>query len=153
MAAISQTTFSSAFSWMKMYEFRLRFHWSLFLRVQLIIFQRCSDNGLTPTSRQAIIWPMVVSLMMHICVTQPQWVIGNFMAISRQSQGVYRMTHLYVIHWREPCIGHSAYQLGIWHIRINCNFWRQSSTLLPELGWGSLGQFSPFRYFPNFSEW
>ena len=39
MDAISQTTFWSAFSWMKMYEFRLRFHWSLFLRVQLTIFQ------------------------------------------------------------------------------------------------------------------
>ena len=38
MAAIIQTTFSNAFSWMKMYEFRLRFHWSLFLRVQLSIF-------------------------------------------------------------------------------------------------------------------
>ena len=39
MAAISQTTFSNAFSWMKTNEFRLRFHWSLFLRVQLTIFQ------------------------------------------------------------------------------------------------------------------
>ena len=39
MAAISQTTLSSAFSWMKMLEFRLKFHWSLFLRVQLTIFQ------------------------------------------------------------------------------------------------------------------
>ena len=39
MAAISQTTFSNAFSWMKMYKFRLRFHWSLFPRVQLTIFQ------------------------------------------------------------------------------------------------------------------
>ena len=28
-----QTTFSNAFFCMKMYEFRLRFHWSLFLRV------------------------------------------------------------------------------------------------------------------------
>ena len=27
------------FSWMKMYEFRLRFHWSLFLRFELAIFQ------------------------------------------------------------------------------------------------------------------
>ena len=35
MAAIFQTTFSNAFSWMKMYKFRLRFHWSLFPRVQL----------------------------------------------------------------------------------------------------------------------
>ena len=41
IAAISQTTFSNAFSWMKMYEFRLRFHWSLFLRFQLTIFQHC----------------------------------------------------------------------------------------------------------------
>ena len=39
MAAISLTTFSIAFSWMKMFEFRLRFHWSLFPRVQLTILQ------------------------------------------------------------------------------------------------------------------
>ena len=32
-------TFCSAFSWMKMFEFQLKFHWSLFLRVQLTIFQ------------------------------------------------------------------------------------------------------------------
>ena len=37
MAASSQTTFSNAFSWMKMYEFRFKFHWSLFLRVQSTI--------------------------------------------------------------------------------------------------------------------
>ena len=30
MAAIFQTTFSNAFSWMKMFKLRLRFHWSLF---------------------------------------------------------------------------------------------------------------------------
>ena len=39
MAVISQTTFSGAFSWMKMYEFWLTFHWNLFSRVQLTIFQ------------------------------------------------------------------------------------------------------------------
>ena len=39
MAAISQTTYSNAFLWMKIYEFRLKFHWSLFPRVQLTIFQ------------------------------------------------------------------------------------------------------------------
>ena len=39
MEAISQTTFSNAFSWMKMFEYWLKFHWNLFLRVQLIIFQ------------------------------------------------------------------------------------------------------------------
>ena len=35
MADILRTTFSNAFSWMKMHEFRLRFHWNLFPRVQL----------------------------------------------------------------------------------------------------------------------
>ena len=39
MDVISQTTFWSAFSWMKMFEFRITFHWSLFLRVQLTIIQ------------------------------------------------------------------------------------------------------------------
>ena len=39
MAAVSQTTLSNAFSWMTMLEFRLRFQWSLFLRVQLTIIQ------------------------------------------------------------------------------------------------------------------
>ena len=39
MDDISQTTLSSSFSWMKMFEFRLKFHWNLFLRVELTIFQ------------------------------------------------------------------------------------------------------------------
>ena len=39
MDAISQTTFWSAFPWMKMFEFRLKFHRSLFLRVQLTTVQ------------------------------------------------------------------------------------------------------------------
>ena len=38
MAAISQTIFWDAFSWMKIFEFRLRFHWSLFLMFELAIF-------------------------------------------------------------------------------------------------------------------
>ena len=38
MAAIFQTTFSNGFSWMKIYEFWLTFHWSLFLGLQLTIF-------------------------------------------------------------------------------------------------------------------
>ena len=36
---IFQAAFSNAFSWMKMYTFRSRFHWSLFPRVHLIMFQ------------------------------------------------------------------------------------------------------------------
>ena len=39
MNNISQTTFLNAFSSMEMFEFRLKFHWSLFPRVQFTIFQ------------------------------------------------------------------------------------------------------------------
>ena len=41
-------------SWMKMFEFWLKSHWSLFLRVQYSIIG--SDNGLAPSRRQDIIW-------------------------------------------------------------------------------------------------
>ena len=37
--AILQTTFSNATSWTKIFECRLKFPWSLFLKVQLTIFQ------------------------------------------------------------------------------------------------------------------
>ena len=39
MAGIFQMTFLYAFSWMKIYEYQLKFHWSLFPWVQLTIFQ------------------------------------------------------------------------------------------------------------------
>ena len=51
MAAIFQTTFSNTFSWMKMYEFQLGFHWILFLRVQLTLIHIGSDGR-----QRAIIW-------------------------------------------------------------------------------------------------
>ena len=39
MVANLLMTFSYAFSWRKIYKFQIRFHWSLFPRVQLTIFQ------------------------------------------------------------------------------------------------------------------
>ena len=72
MAAIFQTTLSNAFSWMKMFEFRLRFHWILFPGVQLTIlvqimaWRRSGDKPLSE--------PMMVCLLTHICVTRSHWV-------------------------------------------------------------------------------
>ena len=54
MATIFQTIFSNVFSWMKMYEFRLKFHWSLFLRVLLTIFQHWFRTGDKPLSEPMI---------------------------------------------------------------------------------------------------
>ena len=55
----------SAFPWMMIYEFRLRFHWRLFLKVQLTIYL----VGAKPLSE-----PMMVRLLTHIVVFWPQWV-------------------------------------------------------------------------------
>ena len=43
---ISQTTFSNAFSWMKMYEFRLTFHWMLLLMFDLVCWRIYASLGL-----------------------------------------------------------------------------------------------------------
>ena len=40
MAAVSQTIYLDAFSWMKSFVFWWKFHWSLFLRVQLTIHEQ-----------------------------------------------------------------------------------------------------------------
>ena len=75
MAAIFQRAFSNAFSWKKMYHFRLIFHWRLFTRVQLTLFQLWFrwwySNGQV-TSHYLNQWRP--SLLMHICFTWPQWV-------------------------------------------------------------------------------
>ena len=70
MAAIFQTTFSNAFYWMKMFKFRLRFHWSLFPRVQLTIFQHWFRSWLgagqaTSHYLKCITWPQWVKWVLH----------------------------------------------------------------------------------------
>ena len=58
IAAISQTISSNAFSWMNMYEFKIKI--SLKIHYQGSNQQHSStgseDNGLARTRRQAIIW-------------------------------------------------------------------------------------------------
>ena len=56
MAAILQMTSSDAFSWMKSFVSWSKFHWSLFVRVQLTITSFGLGNGLVPNRWQAIIW-------------------------------------------------------------------------------------------------
>ena len=51
--------FSNAFTWIKVIVLWLWFHRCLFLWVQSIIHQHCSDNGLTPNMQQAITWTNV----------------------------------------------------------------------------------------------
>ena len=75
MASDFLTTNSNAFSWMKIYKCWLGFHLILFPRVQLIIFQHWFRWWLgadQATSHYLNQWWS--TLLMHICITQPQWV-------------------------------------------------------------------------------
>ena len=73
MAAISQTTYSIAFL-MKMYQVRLRFHWSLFIRIQLRIFQLWFRYSFgTEQATNHYLNQSWHSLLTHIFVTRPQW--------------------------------------------------------------------------------
>ena len=68
MAAILQTTFWNAFSWMKKFIFGFKFHWSLFLRVQLIVSELWYRQWLgaeqVTSNYLSQCWP---SLWTHIC--------------------------------------------------------------------------------------
>ena len=71
---ISQTSFSNAFSVMKMFKFQLKFHWRLFPRVQLPKLQhwfRYWLGAVQATSHYLNQWWS--RLVMHKCVTQSQW--------------------------------------------------------------------------------
>ena len=73
IAAISQTTFSNAFSWIENAWFLfLRFHLNLFLKFENLYWDYCS----APNRRHANISTngRELSLLTHICVNHPQWV-------------------------------------------------------------------------------
>ena len=72
MAAIFQMTFSNAFSWMKMYEFPLRFTEFYSSGFDEQYSSIVSDNGLAPFRRQAIIWND--DGYFTDAYTRPQWV-------------------------------------------------------------------------------
>ena len=84
IAAISQTIISNTFSWMKMLEFRLKFHLSFFLRVQLTTYQHILVQIMAwrRPGDKLLSEPMMIRLpitndrllLMHMCATRPKWV-------------------------------------------------------------------------------
>ena len=95
MNAISQKTFSNAFSWMKMFEFWL----------DLKFVPKGPINN-TPALVQKMAWrhsgdkplsePMMVCLPTHICITQPQWVKTPTMHRSLSPSKTKNNTYKYI---------------------------------------------------------
>ena len=54
MASISQTTYSNAFAWIKIYELRFKFQFVPKGPINYAIIG--SDNGAEPARQQAIVW-------------------------------------------------------------------------------------------------
>ena len=135
MATICQTTFSSAFCWMKMLEFRIKFDWSLFLfcrihnipsLVQIMAWRQPGDRPLSE--------PMMVSSLTHICVTRPQWVNNQLVlqkAVMWMSTKLHQrmVTHGFKIrlfknlthgNFTIECIGGNKNSLVEWHAMKLC---------------------------------
>ena len=103
-----QMTFSNAFSWMKIYEFWLKFHWSLFLRFQLTIYHHWFRYWLGAVQATSHYlnqgWP---SSLTHIYISQPQWDIHihthtyitglpSSQSLHTITYRIYTHTHIYI---------------------------------------------------------
>ena len=110
MAAVSQTTFSNAFCWMKMLEFLLRFHWSLFLRVQLTIIQQVQIIAWRRSGDKPLSESMMVTLLTHICVTRPQGVnpyhVGPWGPFQKCLRGLKfsSLDEIHIFQWKIFCM-------------------------------------------------
>ena len=100
IAAISQTTVWSAFSWMKL--FRLKFHWSFFLRVQLTISENWFRKwlGIEQAASHYLSRCLPDSLT-HICGTWGRWV------------KVTRRTHYNTTHF-SPKLNSHQNMISLW---------------------------------------
>ena len=96
MAAISQTTFSNAYSWKKnvwisikiSLEFVLRFPISTIpALVQIMAWRRPGGKPLSE--------PMMVSLLTHICVTLPKWVNSLQRLVKITQNAYFNLTHIH----------------------------------------------------------
>ena len=101
MATISQALFSDAFLWMKSFVFWLKFHWSLFLRIQLIITQHWFRQWLSDkkaTSRYLNqCWP---KSLMQICGNIGVWINVFF----HLRKAIYDNPQTMLIHDRRRCL-------------------------------------------------
>ena len=75
MAAIFPDDIFKCIFLMTEYGFRIKFHWSLLLRVQLTISQHWLNYGLAPAGWHLNQW--WISLLTYICVNRPLWINTN----------------------------------------------------------------------------
>ena len=85
MAAISQTRFSNAFSWMKRFEFSFKLHWIFF-------------NG-SVNYKSALVQTMAWCRSAYICVTRPQWVKSFSSLLPYLIPSYQNMNVIWIVWW------------------------------------------------------
>ena len=106
-----------------------------------------SDNGLSSDWHQAIIWTNAgILLIGPLDPNFSEFLIENYIFS-------FKKMHLKMlsVKWRPFCL--SLNWLNHQDLVRKWNATWQTSIPCRVLGWGLLSQFSPFRYFPIFSEW
>ena len=130
MSAISHTTFSNAFAWMKCFVFLFKFHWSLLLWVQSTISQHWfkqwlgADQATSHYLNQC--WP---SSQAHICGTRGIWVkdhipVTDFIKEVNTKSLFQYIDHLSTYmdyHYKDKTVTRPSYFYGIpilarWHL-------------------------------------
>ena len=106
MVAIFQTC-SNVFL-TKIYRFQLRFHWSLLARL-------CPINTI-PALVQKMAWPMMVSLLRHICVTRPQLLL-IFSDEWHHGEMHFEWIGLLILYLLQG----NAFENIVWHVYSNLN--------------------------------
>ena len=112
MAAILQTIFTNAFSSTKMYEFHLRFHWSLFPRFQSTIFHHWFRQWLgtnQATSHYLNQWWLVY------------WCIYGSLSLNKLIRHGIIIAHTITIHWSVMDNEHNiqvSWMKGTGHINV-----------------------------------
>ena len=143
MAAISQTTFSNAFSWMKSFVFWLSLNFvpevpidNKPASVQIMAWRRPGDKPLSE--------PMKVNLLTHICVTRPRWIKQGmsfwrpFLRLYYPCPYIYSLyssqvnaTHLKIASARE-------YFLRVLDLQMSCSdltTWQGTRPHIPAIIW------------------
>ena len=100
MVAVSQTTFSNAFSRINIFVFRFTFHWSLFTSVQLTLSEHWIRQRLVaePETRHYLNQCRPISPM-YICGTRGRWLIKSLL---KSGHGrVITSTTSYIFLWMQ----------------------------------------------------
>ena len=117
MTAILRMAFSNAFTWMKTFEFQIKFHWNMFLGLQLTINQYWFRKWL------GLIHKSIPELMLTSCnllydISRRQWVYWTWKCRS------IKVTRPHCDNNSSACSFQDPSKSQYWNIILPVQFWQ-----------------------------